>query len=392
MKILYINAMGPTQRAPLGGIFVSQRIRALRKLGVEICPVNVRISNSAVVNMLLRLKNIKETGKPVSRQLDVEYKIMEAKMDLYHTFRAGKDCAAYDKVLIRDIYGGLDQYKEADLIHLHWCWPVGRIVSKLAGERKIPYVLTFHGSDINVCLGIPAIKHELLKIMENAASVEFVSNALLQTALKAGYSGKNAVVIYNGIDTDVFYLNRVDKEAKCVGFVGNLIPVKGADRLPAIFSEIRKKYTGEVRFFITGSGELERAIKDQAKALDLQIAFTGQLAPDILRKVYNRLDILVVPSRNEGYSCAIKEAQSCGAIPVANNVGGIKEAVGDYGSVVTADDEAELVGLFAKRVVEYLDKKPDENFMNAMVQSARECSWVEMQKKSLENYKRIVNK
>ena len=57
LKILYINAMGPRRNAPQGGIFVSQRILALKKMGVDIIPINAGITYSPVTRLLLGLKN-----------------------------------------------------------------------------------------------------------------------------------------------------------------------------------------------------------------------------------------------------------------------------------------------------------------------------------------------
>ena len=40
MKILYLNAMGPTENFEQGGIFVTQRIKALMQLDVQVIPVS----------------------------------------------------------------------------------------------------------------------------------------------------------------------------------------------------------------------------------------------------------------------------------------------------------------------------------------------------------------
>lgn len=389
MKILYINAMGPTERMPLGGIFVSQRIRALKMLGVEIIPFNMTIVYSRAVKVLLNLKrsgSIRE-DRLITNQLEVIYDIAVAEMGLLDIIKTKKNGYRYMSILERDIYGKLDHYKEVDLVHLHWCWPFCLIASKFARERDIPYVLTFHGSDINTYLRNMEIKPVLLRIMEDAASVEFISEFLLRVAINEGYSGKNAIVIYNGIDTNIFFENRLPREKKYVGFVGNLVPVKGADRLPDVFSKIKGMYSDEVRFVIVGTGILLEKIRDSSE--DLHILFTGLLTPEKLAEVYNCLDLLIVPSRSEGYSCVIKEAQACGVKVVANDVGGIREAVGKYGLVVHAETEEELIDILAKKAVDCLEQK-EKIDIEQMVLDAKCCSWVERQKKSLENYKNIL--
>ena len=168
--------------------------------------------------------------------------------------------------------------------------------------------------------------------------------------------------------------------------MGNLIPVKGADRLPAIFWKIKEKCKVEPIFVIVGQGVLEGELREKLKGLP--VTFTGQLLPDKLSEVYSHMDVLVVPSRSEGYSCVIKEAQACGVIPVGNDAGGIREAVGRYGSVVASPDEKELAECLAREACGYLEGKLAVN-LDEMAKEAQGCSWVKRQEQSLLNYERI---
>lgn len=387
MKVLYINAMGPTEKTPFGGIFVSHRISALRKLGVDVIPVSIGIMFSPITKAILRIKNIKDNGKLIDTQLDVKYKTLDVKMNLFDTFKTRSDNYSYKKVLERDLYDELNQYCDVELIHLHWCWPVGLFISKFAKEKNIPYVCTFHGSDINIQLQSPVIRPDLLNIMEDAASVEFISKALLKTALNAGYSGKNAVIINNGIDTNIFFRSRKKNKNIRVGFVGNLIPIKGADRLPAILSKINERFANKIEFIVVGQGVLLEELKTAMN--NLPVTFTGQLSPAELAVIYNSLDLLIIPSRNEGYPCVIKEAQACGVIVLGNDVGGICEAIGDYGSVISSEDEEQLSELLAERAIDYLENRLSID-IDKMVCDAQKCSWVDMQKYSLDNYESIL--
>ena len=175
-------------------------------------------------------------------------------------------------------------------------------------------------------------------MLENADRVLFNNYKLVDTAKNLGYTGKNSIVIPNGVDTDFFVpMNRERAktdlglpkiEHKIVGFVGNLKWVKGADRLPKIFNEIVKQH-GEVQFIVIGDGKYRRSIERKCNLYKLKVKFTGRIEHDQLPLWMNAFDILVLPSRNEGFPNVCIEAQSCGCPVVGSNVGGIPEAIGD---------------------------------------------------------------
>jgi len=138
-------------------------------------------------------------------------------------------------------------------------------VAKLLSEKlNIPYVVTCHGSDIN--LGMPNNKELYNDVLESAGKVMFVSNALLNKAKSLGYSGNNSIVIPNGMEPDL--LKPLDKEKikrelglnkKVVGFVGGLKPIKRADKFPEIFKNISSKQ--EVECLVVGDGELREVVE-----------------------------------------------------------------------------------------------------------------------------------
>lgn len=388
MKVLYINAMGPKEKSPQRGIFVSQRIKALKKMGVDVVPCSLDIEYSKIAKKILKvISKFPDFGDPLQDQIRVKYDVIKVRYNLFEI--ALSKC--YPDVFSKKIFQKLQNLVEIempDLIHLHWLWPAGIGIEKIARKYNIPYIVTCHGSEINYSLKSKFLKKPILKIMENARAVEFISKALKQEAISAGYSGKNAVVVYNGIDTEIFKRNsfEIHKERKRIGFVGNLIPVKGADRLSNIFKKIYENVGEKIDFVIIGQGTLKEELERKLKTVPVR--FAGVLTPEQLAKEYQYMDILIVPSRKEGYSCVIKEAQACGVIPIGNNVGGVKEAIGNYGILVSGNSEEELDEAFVKAVNDIITQQTIVN-RERMIESAAQCSWNERQKKSVNIYKNI---
>jgi len=66
----------------------------------------------------------------------------------------------------------------------------------------------------------------------------------------------------------------------------------------------------------------------------LDVHFTGMLPQAEVAKWMNAMDVMILPSRNEGFGMVIVEAQGCGTSVVGSSNGGIPEAIGNGGIVV----------------------------------------------------------
>ena len=386
MKLLYINAMPATEEKPGGGIFITKRIEALRSLGVRVKPVAMAFRYSGRAKRLLSGRGYNVNDRLLDRQETVKYVKAEVSCGLFALGMTRIFSGYYGHMGYRRLRAL--RLTKPDLIHLHWIWPFGLGVMKYARRAGIPYVVTCHGSEITQAMKLPHVRNNIVRILERAASVEFVSEALKENAEAYGYSGKNAVVINNGINEKVFRCQRASgPKAVTVGFVGNLIPVKGADRLPEIFARINARFDGDVRFVVVGGGELKESIEKDMQGLS--VSFPGEVSQEKLAELYNEMDYLVVPSRSEGFSCVTREAQACGVTVVACDCGGIGEAMGAYGYLIPSVKEAEIPERMAEAI--FKDAKEGAGFdRKEMLAAAQDYSWEKQQSLSIDNYNRIL--
>ncbi len=111
-----------------------------------------------------------------------------------------------------------------------------------------------------------------------------------------------------------------------VGGVGRLEPVKGFTYFIAAAQRIAEAGAG-VRFIHAGQGSLETKLREQAAPLGGRMTFLGRR--DDVPGLMAAMDLLVVPSLNEGMGRVILEAGAAGCAVIATNVGGVPDIVQD---------------------------------------------------------------
>lgn len=253
------------------------------------------------------------------------------------------------------------QFKSYDLLVAHSSFAIS-IADNVKRRYNIPYCAIWHGSDIHT---LPFRSKYIFKqaknAIKNANTNFFVSKKLLDTSERICKSD-NKYVLYNGIgDNFIRYDDRTRKrlrtdlginpDNKVIGFVGNLIPIKNADLLPEIFHDIESQYKGRLTFLVVGDGKLRKCVEEQTKAVVNRCLFLGDYPCEKMPEIMNCIDLLVLPSRNEGLPLVTLEALACGAAVIGSNVGGIREVIGDDNVVELGEH---FVQRFSTKVVELL--------------------------------------
>ena len=238
-------------------------------------------------------------------------------------------------------------FKDYDAMITHQL-PCHYLAKEIKRKLGIPYITTWHGSDINVSPKQSLRIFNVTKnVMEEAAMNYFVSKGLMVASnyitQKANkdyiYTGPSSIFRkYSDYEKNKLRqaLNVQDK--KVVMFVGNLIPIKNVLVLPLIFSLVSKKYKEKpIEYWIIGNGVLQDKLNKELSKLNIDYKMLGKKDPQYLPKYMNVADILVVPSKNEGFSLVTLEARTCGCYVVASNVGGLPESAGEE-NCFTLDD------------------------------------------------------
>lgn len=251
-------------------------------------------------------------------------------------------------------------FKSYDIISAHSIL-CGTLAYAIHKQYKIPYFVTWHGSDIHTLPNINTYNRKnTITVLNNATNNFFVSNALLKCSDLLTIKAVKKV-LYNGV-SDIFINYDSDrkllikeslgiKHEKVVAFVGNLYPIKNVLLLPDIFEKISSKYGGELVFWIIGDGNLYSSLLNILQTKNITFKLWGNQPVEKMPDFMNCIDVLVLPSKNEGLPLVTVEALACGTNVVGTDVGGISEVIGEN-NVFVIDEK--LSDNIANRVVKML--------------------------------------
>jgi len=166
------------------------------------------------------------------------------------------------------------------------------------------------------------IKPNLTKTLKLADKVVAISHyTKRQIVREFGIDSQKIKAIYCGIDPDKFKPEEIKRNNSKIRllFVGNLTKRKGADLLPQIINRLGSKY---ILYYTTGRS------KDMLKDKKHKNMFSlGKLMAKEMIKEYNMCDLLLFPTRLEGFGYVVAEAMACKKPVVATNCSSMPELV-----------------------------------------------------------------
>lgn len=219
------------------------------------------------------------------------------------------------------------QCRKVDIIHAHWTMAgfIAVIISKLL-RKKV--VVTVHGTDIDKA-GKGWMNLVNSYTLSNADAVISVSNYLANQVSKRYKDVKNIYVIPDGIILGKYKeRKKILKLQGKIIFIGRLHPSKGVDILLNALKELNKKLPA-ASLSIIGSGESESSLKNLASklALEKKVVFIGERARSKMPTLLSKADILILPSRREGFGLVLIEAMAAGLPVIGSDIGGISDII-----------------------------------------------------------------
>jgi glycosyltransferase involved in cell wall biosynthesis len=222
-----------------------------------------------------------------------------------------------------------------DIIHTHNLGPL--LYAVLAALPRRPVILHGEHSELSQADLAGRRLWQRRFLYRRCAALHTVSAEQREKLAAHKLTGAEILAIINGVDTARFCPGDrraareklgLPSDARVVGLAGRFAPQKRhADFLAAL--ELLALHPQIHALIVGGGGPLENPVREKAARHPMaeRIHFTG-FQQDMVPFLH-AMDLLAIPSENEGMSNVMLEAMACGVPVLANVVCGAREVITD---------------------------------------------------------------
>lgn len=348
---IYILSLGfPTKKYPLQGIFELDQAKALASIGHRVIFITIDIRS---------IRRLRKWGL-------IKFNI-EKNITVYNlSFPLGKLPPLIITKATSLILGLL--YKiiikneaRPDIMHAHFCYPLGFAAAKLKKKHNMPLVITEHSSSL------------MYNYQKNQTIYYQYSYNIANKVIAVGNNLKNVImskfrvepeVIFNIVDLNIFkYKEKISSNLINFISVGNLNYRKGMDVLINAFSKMHCK---ESKLIIIGDGPERKNLQKLIYELGMgsNIFLLGRRKRDEIAELLYNSDVFVLASRFETFGVVYIEALATGTPVIATNCGGTVDIVTpENGLLVEVDNIpmlTEALFFMKKNLKNYNNKRISE--------------------------------
>lgn len=249
-----------------------------------------------------------------------------------------------------------------DLIHAHWVLPNAPTAALAARLRRLPLVVSLHGSDVFLAERNRAFATAARWSFERAARVTACSDDLVQRAIALGADERTTEWIPYGADAKAFHVAPtaaarlraqlgLDADTVMLLAVGRMVYKKGFEFLVRALPVVLER-APNLRLVFAGYGDLRGELEAQAHALGLNghVTFAGRVPRADIPTYFAASDVVVVPSVRDaagnvdGLPNVLLEGMAAARPIVASNIAGFPDVLGNGagGLLVPEQDPAAL--------------------------------------------------
>ncbi|MEK5135799.1 glycosyltransferase [Bacillus sp. FSL W8-0645] len=328
MKVLWLTSVYPSEKHPSEGVFHETQVQELLKQGIQVTVICPNPVNPPVLRMLkASYRQKKDLPEQEVRNGVTVYR------PPYTALPGQLKWAQPSKRIASTVLSAMQRYQlSPDFIHAHFAMPSGGAAAVIQKKTQIPYLLTLHGSDVNVYPSYSKGAHAAFETaVKQASAVLTVSEELAKKT--HDMTKVEAKCLPLGIPLQSFSKTEEDQQGirkklglplhdKLVVFVGRLVKEKGLLELADAVSGL-----DGVKAVFVGKGPLAKELTERAGA---SILLPGQVPNDQVKDYLIAADLFALPSYSEGMPTVVLEALALKVPVIATRVGGLPTLFSSY--------------------------------------------------------------
>jgi glycosyltransferase involved in cell wall biosynthesis len=243
-------------------------------------------------------------------------------------------------------------------VHIHWWIPGALATAGLIARRRVPYILTTHGSDVTLLDKFPWLRPLGKRLFRRAAAATAVSTYLREQLRQI--TGVEAVVLPMPYDDTKFVpAPRAEHTKPRITCIGRFVERKGQRYLIEAAALLKSEGLA-VAVRLVGDGPLRQELEALANRLAVadRIHWTGNIPHREIPAIIAASDVVVLPSVRdwkgevEGLGMVLVEASACARPVIGTRLAGILDAVADGQSgLLVEPNRADLLAAAIRRIV-----------------------------------------
>ena len=295
-----------------------------------------------------------------------------------------------------------------DVIHAHWVLPNAPAAALVAQIRKLPLVISMHGSDVFMAEKNRAFGAAARWCFDNAACLTACSDDLMQRAFALGADENKTELIPYGADAKAFHVHpqdaarvraqlHLEKNDVMILAVGRMVYKKGFEFLVRAMPKILQA-APNARLVLVGYGDLREELETQARALGLNghVTFAGRVPREEIPAYFAASDIVSVPSVRDdagnvdGLPNVVLEGMAAGKPIVASNIAGFPDVIeNETSGILVAEKNSDALAAAILKLAhdETLRTQLGEH---GRVQVRENLNWENVAKKFIRVYERVT--
>ena len=267
------------------------------------------------------------------------------KLNIKHNKHRLRIIPKYDAKLIKDkIITLIDKIKPS-IIYANNTMET-MLLNEYAKNSEVPCVAHIH----DMKMSIRSIIRR--KYTEQSLTV-YDKIIMVSEATKAQWCIENAEVIYNNLDDD--YFKNESKQYKTIeniGIVGTISHRKGSDLVLESIDDLCKLGVQLNIVYNHGDEKLISGLIDKKNKYSNQINIYNNLNSEEIKDFYDKMDLIIVPSRQDPLPTVVIESMARRTIVTGSRIDGIPEMIKDHRLLFSQNSKDEIV-LKVKELLKY---------------------------------------